>query len=282
MTVSAARPMCSTASSNRCSSRASSPSIASPRRAATGRRRCQPPQHLVTRLAGPAPDRPPRSPRGRRRASWRPGPTVDPAFVQRVGAVGELQRVIPLAFVRHHVGEVVAAARLQVDVDDVVGDLRACPTCVAASFQIAGRRLDPSREQQRDGTISWRCFRAGGGQRASDPLRAATVAEHDPRPAEAVHDVECEPEARASRSTTVRHRCSPARYERRRGADPVHGCARRRSTPRPASANQARARLRRRSAQPGVGARLEREGADAFEQPVAERERGVLVVDDHE
>ena len=89
----------------------------------------------------------PRSPRGRRTASSRPGPTAGRARVERVAAVGELERLLPLAVVGDDVGEVVArsapAGRRRRS-----RQLRGRGDVLARGLEVAGRRLDPRREQQ--------------------------------------------------------------------------------------------------------------------------------------
>ena len=75
-----------------------------------------------------------------------PGPVE--AGVQGATAVGERERVPELAVVRHDVGEVVAAACLQVDVADRVGELGGRRDVVAGVFEVTGRRFQPCREQE--------------------------------------------------------------------------------------------------------------------------------------
>ena len=121
----------------------------------------------------------------------------------------------------------------------------------------------PARSRGRGGV-------AGGVERRQDPLRAAAVAEDDPGPAEPVDDGERE-------QRVVRR--APGQGGVDVGAlGPGEGevlglagrCARPRSTrPRPA-ANQAACAARRALGQPGLRHRVERERADAVEQPVAD------------
>ena len=170
---------------------------------------------------------------------------------------------------RHDVGEVVAAARLQVDVVDRVGELVGRGDVVAGEFEATGRRLDPRREQQRDGSVSVRSRVAGCVERGQDPLRASTVAEDDPRPTEPVDDVERELTGRARRSTPMRRRCWRARLGRRRGARLGGRCAHPAVEDRGRVGEPCRVRGEGALGQPGVGHRFEREGADAVEQPVS-------------
>ena len=75
------------------------------------------------------------------------------------------------------------------------------------------------------------------------------------------------------RSRPARRRCWRARPGRRRGARPGGAAHARRSSARAAAANHAACAARRALGQPGLGHRLERERADAVEQPVAARRR---------
>ena len=72
-----------------------------------------------------------------------------------------------LAVVRHDVGEVVAAARLQVDVVDRVGQRGGGGDVLARELEVAGRRLDPRREQQR--------ARRGRGRGAASPAASSAA-----------------------------------------------------------------------------------------------------------
>ena len=191
---------------------------------------------------------------------------VEPV-VELAGAGGQLQRLLPLAVVRDDVGEVVGAARLEVGVAGA--SAAAAAMCSRAGSRSTGRRLDPRREQQRGRAVRGAAAVAGGVERGQDPLRAAAVAEDDPRPAEPVGDVEREQRVvrRAPRERGVDVRALGA------GEREVLGLA------RAAHALRRRCRGRRREprrvrgeaalGQPGVGHRLERERADAVEQPVA-------------
>ena len=135
-----------TASSKRCSTRASSPSIASRRTCSHGSSTTvEPVLHLVARLA-----------RARRRspaeiaareansafAAWSHGRSRP--VVERAAARGQRERVLPLAVVGDDVGEVVGAARLQVGVGDRVGQLRRGGDVPPRRLEVAGRRLDPA------------------------------------------------------------------------------------------------------------------------------------------
>ena len=191
--------------------------------------------------------------------------------VERAAAIGQLHRPRELAVMRHDVGEVVTAARLQVDVVDrvgqfgrrgdvVAGELEVDPSMLRSTPRAAARRRGPAR-----GRV------AGGIECRQDPLRAPAVAEHDPGPAEAVDDVEREQRVVRRRSRPARRRCWRARLGRRRDARPW------RSLRTPGVDDRGRVRepcgVRGEGAlgQPGIGHRFEREGADAVEQPVADR-----------
>ena len=151
--------------------------------------------------------------------------------------------------------------------------------CSRASSRWPGRRLDPRREQQGAGPVARRGRVAGGVERGQDPLRAAAVAEDDPGPAEPVDDARARAAGRAPRSRPARRRCWRARPGRRRGARPGARCARPRVEDRGRVGEPRGVRGERALGQPGLGHRLERERADAVEQPVAASR---VVVDDHE
>ena len=152
--------------------------------------------------------------------------------------------------VRHDVGEVVAAARLQVDVVDRVGQLGGRGDVVAGELEVARRRLDPRREQQRAGPVSGRGRVAGGVERGQDPLRASAVAEDDPGPAEPVDDAEREQRvvrgAPGQRGVDV-GALGPGEGEVLGLAAAAHAL---RSTTAAASANQAACAARARSVSP--------------------------------
>ena len=114
---------------------------------------------------------------------------VEPV-VERPAARGELQRLLPVAVMRDDVGEVVAAARLELGVVDRVRERGRGGHVPARRLEVAGRRLDPAGEQQRAGPVARRGRLARGVERGQDPLRAPAVAEDDPRPAEAVDDAQ--------------------------------------------------------------------------------------------
>ena len=183
---------------------------------------------------------------------------------------------------RHDVGEVVGAPRLQVDVVDGVGHLGGVGDVVAGELEATGRRFDPRGEQEGVGPVSGRGRVAGGVERGQDPLRASAVAEDDPGPTEPVDDARARAAGRARRSRSTRRRCWPARPGRRRGARPGRLLRTPSVDDAAASANHAAWAAKPALGQPGVGHRLERERADAVEQPVADRRRPALVVDDHE
>ena len=119
-----------------------------------------------------------------------------------------------------------------------------------ASSRSTGRRFDPRREQQRVGPVSDRGRVAGRVERGQDPLRAATVAEDDPRPTEAVDDVEREQRVVGRRSRPARRRCWRARLGRTRGTRLAGRCAHPASTIAAASANHAACAARARSVSP--------------------------------
>ena len=207
-----------------------------------------------------------------------PGP-IEPV-VELPAARRQLERVLPLAVMRHDVGEVVATARLEVGVGARVGQLAGGGDVAAGRLEMARRRLDPAREQQRAGAVPDRRRGARGSERGQDPLRAAAVAEDDPGPAEPVDDVE-----RALRLVRgAPGQCGVDVGALRAGEGQVLGLA---------GAAHALGRRRGGGGEPGgvrvagavgqlrVRQRFERERADAVEQPVARRRR-IAVVDDHE
>ena len=269
----AARPMWRTASSKRCSRRASSPSIASRRTASHGSSTCASQSvHLVARadraIAVARRDR-----RARREEPVRglvPGAVQ--RVVQRVGAIGQLHRLGELAVVRDDVREVVAAARLQIDVAGRVRQRAGDGDVLAGELEATGRRLDPRREQQRPGPVPGRGRLAGRVEGRQDPLRAAAVAQHDPGPAEAVDDVE--PEQRVVRGGPGQRGVDVGTLgpgEREVLGLPVAahaggGGAGRLREPRGVRAEGAVGQLLLRQ-------RLERERADAVQQPVADASR---------
>ena len=179
---------------------------------------------------------------------------------------------------RHDVGEVVAAARLQVDVADRVGQLGGRGDVLAGELEVTRRRLDPRREQQRAGAVADRGRVAGGVERRQDPLRAAAVAEDDPGPAEPVDDAERE--QRVVRGAPGQGGVDVGALGP--GEGEMLGLAALRTPVRGGSGGRGEPRgVRGEGAlgQPGLRHRVERERADAVEQPVARR---AVVVDDHE
>ena len=182
-----------TASSNRCWMRASSPSIASPRTCSHGSSTvrsqcCDLIASFDAALLVTGGDRGSGGEEPVRGLIPRP---VQPV-VERTAAIGQLHRLAELAVMRHDVGEVVAAARLQVDIIDRVGQFGGCGDVVAGEFEVTRRRFDPRREQQGAGPVSDRGRVAGRVERGQDPLCASAVAEDDPGPTEPVDDVERE------------------------------------------------------------------------------------------
>ena len=210
-----------TASSKRCCRRASSPSIASRRTCSHGSSTCLQPvldviaaSTLRSLVAG--------GDRGSGGEEPVRGliPRPVQSGVQRAAAVGELQRVAELAVVRHDVGEVVAAARLQVDVVDRVGELGGCGDVVAGEFEVDRSTLRAIRRAaERWRARRWRGGVAGRVECGQDSLRASAVAEHDPRPSEPVDDARARAADRGScvhakaasmlaRSARAKARCS--------------------------------------------------------------------------
>ena len=180
---------------------------------------------------------------------------------------------------RHDVGEVVAAARLQVDVVDRVGQLGGRGDVLAGELEATRRRLDPRREQQRAGPVAGRRRVAGRVERGQDPLCAPAVAEDDPGPAEPVDDAERE--QRVVRGAPGQGGVDVGALGP--GEGEVLGLATAAHALRRGSGRVGEPRgVRGEGAlgQPGVGHRLERERADAVEQPVPDRR--AVVVDDHQ
>ena len=92
-----------------------------------------------------------------------PGP-VEP-LVERAAAIGQLQRPTKLAVMRHDVGQVVTAARLQVDVIDRLRQFGGGGDVLASELEAARRRLDPGRQQEGAGSVAERGRLAGGVER---------------------------------------------------------------------------------------------------------------------
>ena len=145
--------------------------------------------------------------------------------VESSTAIGQLHRLAELAVMRHDVGEVVTAARLQVDIIDRVGQFGGCGDVVAGEFEVTRRRFDPRREQQGAGPVPDRGGVAGRVECGQDPLCASAVAEDDPGPTEPVDDAEREQRVVRWRSRPARRRCWRARPGRRRDARPGDCCA---------------------------------------------------------
>ena len=164
-------------------------------RGATGRRRSRSQCWTWSRASRGARDgHRRRSRRGRRRARSRPGPTAGPARRRaRVLRSVSSSACVELAVVRHDVGEVVGAARLQVDVVDRVGQLGRRRRCARGRARGGPSTLRSTpRAAARSARSRGRGRVAGGVERGQDPLRASAVAEDDPGPAEPVGDVERE------------------------------------------------------------------------------------------
>ena len=176
-----------------------------------------------------------------------------------------------LAVVRHDVGEVVAAARLQIDVVDRVGELGGLGDVVAGGCEVSGRRFDPCGEQQGGRPLVGGAALPAAVECGQDSLRASAVAEHDPRPSEPVDDAERERAGRGPCSTPARRRCWRARSGRTRGVRLGGCCAHLRGGSGRVGEPRG-VRGERGVGHVGVGHRFERERADAVEQPVAHAE----------
>ena len=182
---------------------------------------------------------------------------------------------------RHDVRKVVTAARLEVDVVDRVGECAGRADVFACEVEVTGRRFDPRGEQQRGGPpLVWGCV-AGGVECGQNSLCASAVAEDDPCPTEPVDDVERE--ERIVRGAPNQCRVDIGALGSGEGekfglAAAAHtlcrgsGCV---SKPGGVRGECA-------FVQPGVGHCFQRERANALEQPVSNRCRGVVIVDDHE
>ena len=101
---------------------------------------------------------------------------VEPV-VERVAAIGQLQRLTELAVMRHDVGQVVTAARLQVDVVDRVRQFGGRGDVLAGELEAVGRRFDPGREQQGAGAVADR----GASPAASSARRSRCAPRLSPR-----------------------------------------------------------------------------------------------------
>ena len=182
---------------------------------------------------------------------------------------------------RHDVGEVVTAARLQVDIVDRVGQVGGGGDVVAGELEATDRRFDPPGEQQGVGPVAGRGGVAGRVECGQDPLRASAVAEDDPGPTEPVDEAERDQrvvrDAPGQRGVDV-GALGPGEGE-------MLGLAAAAHTLRGGSGGVGEpcgVRGEGALGQSGVGHRVEREGADAVEQPVANGHRRFFVVDDHQ
>ena len=180
---------------------------------------------------------------------------------------------------RHDVGEVVTAARLQVDIVDRVGQVGGGGDVVAGELEATNRRFDPPGEQQGVGPVADRGCVAGRIECGKDSLCASAVAEDDPGPTEPVDEAERDQrvvhDAPGQRGVDV-GALGPGEGEMLglvAAAHTLRGGSGRVGEPSCVGGEGA-------LGQSGVGHRFEREGADAVEQPVADGVRGIFVVDD--
>ena len=176
---------------------------------------------------------------------------------------------------RHDVGEVVAAARLQVDIVDRVGQVGGRGDVVAGELEATGRRFDPPGEQQGVGPVADRGGVAGRIEGGQDPLRASAVAEDDPGPAEPVDEAERDErvvgDAPGQRGVDV-GALGPGEGEMLGLVTAAHTlCGGSGGVGEPCGVGGEGA-----LGQSGVGHRFEREGADAVEQPVADGGRRIV------
>ena len=138
-----------------------------------------------------------------------------------------------------------------------------------AGSRSTGRRLDPRRQQQGAGPVPGRACVSGRLEGGQDPLRASAVAEDDPGPAEPVDDVERQRRVvdRAPGQCGVDVGALGPRERQVLGlAAAAHALGGRRGGLREPGGMRCEGAF----GQPGVVHRLEREGADAVEQPVAD------------
>ncbi len=262
-----------TASSKRCSTRASSPSIASRRTCSHGSSTtAQPALDLVARLGARARGRRPRSRRATANsafAAWSHGRSRP--VVERAAARGELQRVLPLAVVGHDVGEVVARSA-------PAGRRRRSRRPAPSRRRRAGARArgGPStpRSTPRAAARSARSRAGAASPAASSAARSRCAPRLSPSTIHAQPNPLAIASARSgscaalqasaasmfARSARAKARCSAWRALR----TPAVDAPRRGGEPRGV-------RVERAVGQPGLGHRLERERADAVEQPVAGR-----------
>ena len=195
--------------------------------------------------------------RDRRSGGEQPVRGLVPRPVQRVvdgpAAIGELHRGAELAVMGDDVGEVVAAAGLQVGVVGRLGQLGRCGDVVAGEVEVAGRRLDPRREQEGVGSVPGRPGVAGQPPARSGSVARPCCRRGRPRPSRTRSRCAAPASGRARRPRPVPRRCWRARSGRRRGARLGGHCAhprwrsrRPRRTRRRAPRGRAR-RARRRS-----------------------------------
>ena len=172
------------------------------------------------------------------------------------------------------VGEVVGAAGLQVGVAG--RELGRGGDVPAGGLEVSRGRLDPGGEQERGRPLARRGRLACGGERGEQALCAAGVAEDDPRPAEPVGDLEPSHgvAGRAPGQRGVDVGALGAREREVLGLlRAAHALRRRGGLLRIPRGVRVEAALR----EPRLGQGLERERADALEQPVAGR-----LVHDHQ
>ena len=214
--VSAARPRWTTASSNRCWIRASSPSTASRRTWSHGSSTIREPVlDLIARLdaallvaggdRGPGGEEPVRG--------LVPRPVH--ALVERVAAIGELHRVRGTrrdATRRRRGSSCTAPAGRRRRSRRRARSRRRCGRGRARGDPVDASIHAASSSASARSAVGSRA--AGGIERGQDPLRAAAVAEHDPRPAEPVRRCRARAVVRARRSTPARRRCWRARLGR--------------------------------------------------------------------
>ena len=234
--------------------------------------RPQPAPHLLDRLdaallvtggdRGPGGEEP--------RGGLVPGPVE--LVVEGAAAIGQLHRAPELAVMRHDVGQVVAAARVQVHVVDASASSVGCGDVVARQFQVAGRGLDPRGQQQSAPLGPGQGLVTGRVERREDPLCASAVAQDDPRPPEPVDDVQRQQRVVDGAPRQERRRCWRARPVRRTGARPDGAAHTLRWTT--AAAREPRGVCCEGGVgEAGVVHRLEGERPDAVEQPVPDRAR---------
>ena len=185
-------------------------------------------------------------------------------------AISQLQRGTELSVVGDDVGEVIAAAGLQIGVVGRVGQFGRCGDVVAGEVEVAGRGFDPRREQESVGSVPGRASIAGRLQGGQDPLRAPAVAEDDPGPAEPVRE--------AQRQLRVvcgaPGQCGVDVGALGPGEGEVLGLAGASHTLRGRASGLGEPGGVRRSGalgEPGRGHGIERESLDAVQQPVSER-----------